>query len=49
MYADLLRKMKAEPYLSEFGKHVRKIRRTRENYFLNWKVKPLRSSLTSKM
>jgi len=33
-YADMLRKMKAEPSLSEFGKHVRKIRRTQQGELL---------------
>jgi len=30
----MLRKMKAEPSLSEFGKHVRKIRRTQQGELL---------------
>lgn len=33
-YADMLRKMKAEPSLTEFGKHVRKIRRTQQGELL---------------
>jgi len=33
-FANMLRKMKAEPSLSEFGKHVRKMRRTQQGELL---------------
>lgn len=34
LYADMLRKMRADPNLSELGKHVKKIRRTQQGELL---------------